>query len=269
MMTDDERLEAWLSGDLAADEMPAFQAWLHADAANRRRYLSAVALDQDLCAAVRLPPPLALPPQRQRLPLAPILAAAAALLLVLGLFTVAWWPEAPTKLDMATRMVEGWRLTDQLRSERRDTPTGLSVMVIAEDEGWLEADLGRITLSAGAIVRLDRPEIAEPAEVSLEKGTITLQVAARDAPAPVSTTATVGTPCGELVVNAGTDCSLTASSLVQPDGSSTPQVLIAIQSGSVHSAVPSPFPLVWSAGSRVRIWNDTQGRLRHKVLESP
>jgi hypothetical protein len=142
-------------------------------------------------------------------------------------------------------------------------------MVMAEDEGWLEADLGRITLSAGAIVRLDRPEIAEPAEVSLEKGTITLQVPAPDAPPPAPTTATVGTPCGELALNAGTDCSLTASNLVQPDGSVMPQVVIAVQSGSVRSTVPMPFPLVWSAGSRVRIWSDTQGRLRHEVLESP
>jgi ferric-dicitrate binding protein FerR (iron transport regulator) len=44
-------LEGWLSGDLPASEMEAFQTWLRADARNRRLFLSAVALDQDLRAA--------------------------------------------------------------------------------------------------------------------------------------------------------------------------------------------------------------------------
>jgi hypothetical protein len=62
---------------------------------------------------------------------------------------------------------------------------------------------------------------------------------------------------------------LTATRPVAPDGSSSADVVIDIRGGSVRPAAPQDEPTGWSAGTRVRLWRDTDGHLHREILTSP
>ncbi|MCY3018729.1 MAG: hypothetical protein NTW87_06830 [Planctomycetota bacterium] len=258
-------LEGWLSGDLPASEMEAFQTWLRSDARNRRLFLSAVALDQDLRAAYRLPRV-----HRLRLWRSTVAIAGAAAVVLVGVSLMLVWSLLPTGRPASDRVVCGWTLSKELELalDQRPAPGVGAPTITAPQGGKMERVGSLVQLQPGAEVILHG---SEPGDAT---GVIHLATGRSSAPSRAGrlTQLSVETPCGGIVLEQGCKVELTSASFNAPSGEPGQQLDVLVLAGSVMPPDLGPMPVApqpVKAGTGIRLTKIGQGPVRVEETPTP
>lgn len=272
MTVTDVRLEGWLSGDLPASEMDAFQAWLRSDPQNRRRFLAAVALDQDLRAAYRLPRILRLRPRRWR-----VAAISAAGLVFIGVGLMLWKAASPPAQPAPVQVVCGWSLSDELVLDQAPAPEATS-SITAPQGGELRRAGFLVLLQPGAKVVLSGVERDDGInDLHLSTGRLIAGVQEEplvDLPAspPTGTVRrlSIDTACGSILLEAGSKVELASASFDAPSGPGQ-RVDVLVLAGSVAPPDLGPRPIPpkpLTTGNRIQLTRIGEGPVQMKRFPS-
>jgi hypothetical protein len=269
-------LEGWLSGDLPESELEAFQDWLRIDPQHRRRFLTAVALDQDLRAPYRLPRILRWRPPRW------MAAAVSVAALVIIAASLMLWKAAPlpTTFPAPARVVSGWTLSEELILGQAPAHDGRIPSITALQPGEMKRAGSLVQLQPGATVILSGATLDDGTnDLQLSNGRLTagvqdVRLPKTPAPGPTSTVKDlrINTACGSILLKQGSKVELASGPLSSPEGLPGHWVEVLVVAGSVMppDLVPMPTaPEPLTAGARIRLTRIGQEAVRMKRFSAP